>query len=91
METKEVIREYNNQFFKFIDTVDEAAQMVLKGKQMVIAQGTIKDEIDYPMIMTIDVVDNEFIVKVESKYPYREELQELFQSYMDYRYCIVDE
>ena len=91
MENKELIKEYNAQFFRFVNTVDEAVQMVLSGKQMVIAEDKVKADKEYTILTTIDFVDGEFVVKVSSKYPYADELQELFQCYVDYRYTINEE
>lgn len=91
MENKELIKEYNTQFFRFVNTVDEAVQMVLSGKQMVIAQDKVKADKEYTIVTTIDFIDGEFVVKVSSEYPYADELQELFQCYVDYRYTINEE
>lgn len=91
MENKEFLREYNIQFMNFVNTVDMGIEMLMSRKEMVIAETKVKHDKEYDMTVSLYLDEGNIMISLKSDYPYVEELQTLFQFYIDTTYPIYNE
>lgn len=91
MKNKELLREYNNQFIYFVNTVDMGIEMLMSRKEMVIAETKVKYDKEYDMTATLYLDEGDIMISLKSDYPYVEYLEELFQFYIDTTYHIYEE
>lgn len=86
MDNKELLREYNNQFMCFVENVDMAIEMLMSREGMVTTKTKVEYDKVYDMVITLYLDEGDIMISLKSDYPYVEELQELFQFYIDTTY-----